>query len=66
VILLDDVFSELDDTRSRQLLEMCAAMGQTFITTTSERVFTGVREWDDENRKFYIRAGAIVPEEDGA
>jgi len=66
VILFDDVFSELDDTRSRQLLEMCAAMGQTFITTTSERVFTGVREWDDENRKFYIRAGAIVPEEDGA
>lgn len=66
VILFDDVFSELDETRSRQLLEMLAAMGQTFITTTSDRVFTGVRGWDDDNKKFFIRAGAVVSEEAGA
>jgi DNA replication and repair protein RecF len=66
IILFDDVFSELDETRSRQLLEMLAAMGQTFITTTSERVFEGVRQWDDAHRKFYIRSGAVVDEEAAA
>jgi DNA replication and repair protein RecF len=66
IILFDDVFSELDETRSHQLLEMLAPMGQTFITTTSERIFQGVRQWDDEHRKFYIRSGTVVPQEDAA
>jgi DNA replication and repair protein RecF len=66
IILFDDVFSELDETRSRQLLGMLASMGQTFITTTSERIFQGVRQWDDDNKKFYIRSGAVVAEEAAA
>ena len=63
IILFDDVFSELDEARSHQMLAMLASMGQTFITTTSERVFEGVRAWNGDNRKFYLRGGAIVPEE---
>lgn len=34
VMLLDDVFSELDQNRQRALLELLAASGQTFLTTT--------------------------------
>jgi DNA replication and repair protein RecF len=63
IILFDDVFSELDETRSHQLLEMTTEMGQTFITTTSGRIFEGVREWDDDHKRFYISKGTVVPEE---
>lgn len=35
VLLLDDVFSELDDSRRVQLAELVVASGQTIITTTS-------------------------------
>ncbi len=66
IILFDDVFSELDETRSRQLLEKVSSMGQTFITTTSERIFQGVRQWDEEHKKYYIRSGTIVPQEAAA
>lgn len=60
LFLLDDVFSELDEQRSQKLLSVVESLGQTFITTTSEKVFGGAAEWNDERKKFYIHSGAIV------
>ncbi len=59
VLLLDDVFSELDENRCQRLLSQVETLGQTFITATSEKVFGGAR-WGKERRKFMIRNGAIV------
>jgi DNA replication and repair protein RecF len=61
VFLLDDVFSELDEYRSKKLLSVAESLGQIFITTTSEKVFGGA-EWNHERRKFFIRNGAVVSE----
>jgi len=62
VILLDDVFTELDDTRSRKLLALIDSLGQSFITTTNEQVFHGTIRWDDARRKFSILNGAAAYE----
>ncbi|NUN68111.1 MAG: DNA replication/repair protein RecF [Bacteroidetes bacterium] len=59
VFLLDDVFSELDEHRSRKLLTVAESLGQIFITTTSEKVFGGA-EWNNERRRFFIRNGALA------
>ena len=57
ILLLDDVFSELDEHRSKHILEMIGALGQTFITSTSETVFQNLISWDERNRKFYVEKG---------
>ncbi len=40
LLLLDDVFSELDDLRSARLLSLTEELGQTFITATDGRRFS--------------------------
>jgi recombinational DNA repair ATPase RecF len=60
--LLDDVFTELDDTRARKLLSLIDSLGQSFITTTNEQVFHNTIRWDDTRRKFSILNGAAVPQ----
>ncbi len=60
VILLDDVFTELDDTRARKLLALIDSLGQSFITATSEQVFHDTIHWDDARRKFAIFNGAAM------
>lgn len=60
VVLLDDVFSELDEHRSRLLLTAASRLGQTFITTTDEAVFRDVIRWDGTHRKFYVEAGNVT------
>jgi DNA replication and repair protein RecF len=62
VFLLDDVFSELDEERSAKLLSLVEKIGQTFITTTSEKVFGGSVLWNNERRKFIIRNGSVIRE----
>ncbi len=61
VFLMDDVFSELDEYRSKKLLSLAESLGQIFITTTSEKMFGGA-EWNNERKKFFIRRGALVNE----
>lgn len=39
VILLDDVFAELDFSRSANVLELMKSDAQTFVTTTDSRIF---------------------------
>lgn len=59
ILLLDDVFSELDETRSRLLLNALNAFGQTFVTTTDEKMFHGTVQWNDRNRRFAVEAGRV-------
>jgi len=59
--LLDDLFSELDGQRSRHLLDLLAGLGQTFITTTDERLFQNTVTWNTDHRKFYVDHGTCRP-----
>lgn len=61
IVLLDDVFSELDEMRSRELMNLVATLGQTFITATGESVFGGT-EWNNERRKFMVQNGSVIAE----
>lgn len=38
LILLDDLFGELDHERSRRVLELTTGMGQTFVTSADENI----------------------------
>jgi DNA replication and repair protein RecF len=59
IVLLDDVFSELDDERSGRLLDFLGTLSQIFITSTHARMFDrngGLRSGD---RMFRISGGHI-------
>jgi DNA replication and repair protein RecF len=57
IFLLDDVFSELDESRSQHILDLIGGLGQTIITTTGESVFRGAFNWNGQNRKFHVERG---------
>jgi DNA replication and repair protein RecF len=57
ILLLDDVFSELDAHRSERILRLTTDLGQVIITTTDERVFRGAVQWNDWNRKITVEHG---------
>ena len=59
VLLLDDVFTELDSKRAASLLAMAESLGQIFITATSEGAFPAGRSWPGEHRKFFVTKGSI-------
>lgn len=61
ILLLDDVFSELDDQRQSDLLKSIKDKCQTFITTTS---IDGIAQnIVDEAQIFHIQAGEIVDDQ---
>jgi DNA replication and repair protein RecF len=60
ILLLDDLFSELDERRAQRLLEFTASLSQTFITSTTLHLFDKTFEFGDKARKFYIRSGRII------
>lgn len=60
VILLDDVMSDLDDSRRRHLLNWIRGRGQTFITCTNLRSFP--EEILAEATTFEIVAGTLTPD----
>jgi DNA replication and repair protein RecF len=71
MLLLDDVFSELDQTRAGKLLELAESgdFGQTFITSTDRAIFErslsfGKRIGNDassDHRLFEVTDGTIQP-----
>jgi DNA replication and repair protein RecF len=61
LLLLDDLFGELDDRRSRRILATLARLGQTVVTTTDEAHFHGAVAWDGLNRRFRIERGECRP-----
>jgi len=57
LFLLDDLFSELDEGRSRRILDLISSLGQTIITTTGERVLEDTAGWNDHLRRFIVENG---------
>jgi DNA replication and repair protein RecF len=55
ILLLDDVLSELDDTRAARLLAEAESAGQTFITSTDGRPF----KQQDQYKRFWVSAGIV-------
>jgi DNA replication and repair protein RecF len=60
ILLLDDVFTELDEHRSRQLMRFVEELSQTFITTTNPEIVDHLAAQNDRNRQFTIQNGAVV------
>ncbi|MFI5200960.1 MAG: DNA replication/repair protein RecF [Candidatus Kapaibacterium sp.] len=61
MLLLDDVFSELDEQRANELLELAASgnLGQTFITSTDAARFESILMPIDDCRIFRMKQGVI-------
>lgn len=62
LVLLDDIFSELDEHRSIRLLEFVESISQTFITSTSVKWFEPYIKFNEDNRKYVIKNGSVVLE----
>jgi DNA replication and repair protein RecF len=59
VLLLDDVFSELDQNRATRILGLVGELGQCIITVTDEAVFHGALGWGRRHRRFLVQAGSV-------
>ncbi len=62
ILLLDDVFSELDAARSKRLLELISSgrFGQTFISSTTRENFDAMINFSsNEHRLFIVESGAV-------
>ena len=60
IMLLDDVFSEIDEHRGKRLLDFVGELSQTFITTTNPRFFGDTISFGERNRLFFLQEGKIV------
>lgn len=60
VMLLDDIFSELDEHRAQNLLRFVRDLSQVFITSTSPHYFDATLSFGERDRKFTVRQGTIV------
>lgn len=62
VMLLDDVFSELDERRTKRVLNFVGELSQTFVTSTTPTIFEDTLLLGDHNRKFFVSNGTVVYE----
>jgi len=60
ILLLDDIFSELDEHRSSRLLDFVGTLNQAFITSTSPGLFGKGMLENGQNRVFRIANGKIA------
>lgn len=60
ILLLDDVFSELDEHRSDRLVEQLQGFGQVFVTATDLRSFPRAFVWKGKNQTLTVSSGAIT------
>ena len=58
LLLLDDIFAELDSTRTTRLIELLPDYGQVFITAAKESDFGPC---GDRFQKFSVQAGTVSP-----
>jgi DNA replication and repair protein RecF len=63
ILLLDDIFSELDEHRARQLLHFVEGLSQAFITSTSLRFFEKGTNFGESHKRFLVRNGTVVEQE---
>ena len=60
ILLLDDIFTELDGHRAQRLLVLTESVGQVFITATSENAFPSNFNWAGANRRFIVQKGMVA------
>ena len=60
IMLLDDIFSELDSYRSSRLLQFAETLSQTFITSTNGQMFEENTEFGGRNKMFTIQNGSVA------
>ena len=60
IMLLDDIFSELDEHRATRLIDFISSLGQTFLTSTYLHIFDRTIEFGETSRKFFIEQGSIA------
>jgi DNA replication and repair protein RecF len=63
MLLLDDIFGELDGHRARRLLDLIGSLGQAFITATSDNVLPVDFPWGSANRRFLVHEGSVAYDE---
>lgn len=63
MMLLDDIFSELDDQRASRLLQFVETLSQTFITSTNVHMFEERMLFGSRNKNFTIRNGTVVEQD---
>jgi len=57
VLLLDDLFGELDMERSERIVRLISTLGQSIITTTSDSFFGGFDVLNGKARRFLVKSG---------
>ena len=58
LLLLDDIFAEIDAARTGRLMEMVPGYGQTFITTAKE---SDIGDYHRGITRFRVQGGAVTP-----
>ncbi len=58
LLLLDDIFAEIDAARTARLMEMVPAYGQTFITTAKE---SDIGDYRQGITRFRVHEGTVTP-----
>jgi len=58
LLLLDDIFAEIDAARTGRLMEMVPKYGQTFITTAKE---SDIGDYREGITRFRVHEGAVTP-----
>ena len=66
VVLLDDVFSELDEHRSLKLLQYVEELNQTFVTSTTPQLFDHLLARPGKHKLFLIQNGTLAEERPSA
>jgi len=59
IVLLDDVFSELDPHRTKRVLHFLGDLSQTFITSTTPVLFDETFLVGQHYRRFFVSSGAV-------
>jgi DNA replication and repair protein RecF len=57
ILLLDDIFAELDRHRAARVMERLQKGGQCVITATDESLIGGRVQWDGEHRRIIVESG---------
>ena len=58
VLLLDDLFSELDAERSDRMIRLVSELGQSVVTATSQPAFRPDGMTSERQRTIYVEDGA--------
>ncbi len=62
ILLLDDMFTELDARRANRLLQLIEGIGQVFVTATSDSAFPSKFNWAEKHKRFLVHRGTVQDE----